>query len=1768
MEKKIYAVQNKGMTRDYSISVPQNELAFENFNIRIIARDHDTLLSVTNERGNTKLTIDNEETPGEDFIIRGTLLGYCVLNKYITLFTTVADSPDSKDFIYRIKCPSGNTGWTGLLLYNGNLGFSVEHPIEAISYYEREDIQKVYWTDGLNQPRVINITGDRSYFNDGFFNFIRTFESDIKVKINRNENGSGSFPAGVIQYVMTYFTQFGQETNIVYRSPLYYISDSDKGTSADSICTCSFSIDVEAPDKSFNYLKVYSIIRTSLNGPATVNVVGIYNIESDKVSLIDTGAYSETIDPTVLYYIGGREITAGTIATKDNVLFLGDLTLQYDIVDNDLSEKVETLPKTLQFIYNTEMEEEAENYSIPYYPASGYYPYETQLTYPSDRIKTFKGGNKYRIGIQFYTHTGASTQVYWLGDVINDSCYPAMRAMTSTYSRAVLSVNLGPELLDYLNKNCRDKYDSAMLFMAQPSQQDRLVKAQGVLSPTMFNLGNRVSNAPFTVSSWCFRPYGGTKQYQHYASLVPITNYFSYPKGMTVTGGVTSLALPPNIGAEMSHMTAFVNPYIELDQKETNPYVWAKYVIYSTPDAGIFDFRKANKACYGIVGYRYRSDDPNHERGERYTTISDFYKDEEVAMTNLYEQIANWGITSYPSDSDLRDLRSISRNEKNTYTITSKGLQRGLVESDYLESPLSTTVTGQIEKYVSDLGSYFFVDSSVVTMNTPELYDGGIQSVDNLKFRVLGYIELNGVSTSYNIDVEPDSKGTANVLSADFSVPVKLVQEDTLGLTAFPLVETDDVNKSGKTNMWIYPWHKTGSLSEVMKTESQADGKYSVLNTKTIANSYYSYITHYVPPIKNNQGDGEESGGAIEMNCYGKVIGDTKDALYTYEQGTGSYTYQSDYNAIISPSSEIPYYLIDTGIYNSSAPTELLRQNGYLHGGANYSPVDIAYKCSPHILISFTPDSTLGQTILPAVNEDDTADSSSISGSAVLVWDKQETMSYSVSYSVLSDNPDSPLITKTPEKKEPSGDSGEGSVIKWIYTLENVDYQKWKDYIDSPDLSGVYLAQFINTSDIPGINIFEIESISVISEKLEVPVIRNTSFSADNNTLTVYITPSTKVSEYKVTVSYTIEKVVEEETVSENRTKEVTSGSAIVTAVLGVNEGETLVSASVVAQSLGDGTFFTDSDQSQSYPVDLETGTLSEEVPDPLAFEEPSTVDVKITTQLFNTVESTVKCKLDDMIYDKSYIVSNGSVQGYTIDKIQYSQKILGNKTLSVNVPYLMLGEFYRDPDDSIDYGGNTPYARENNTYIPISRKYSLSEILEGKTMYGTEGDTFFQRWDCIKTEPYSSDKENNVVEMLSFMVESYTNLDGRYDVRRGFMDNTATTYENISDINEVYSQSNNFFTGQAISNKFDYNNFPTQITWTSKKIPVADIDAWTNITLSGTLDMDGDKGPVRALRRFNNSLISFQDKGIAEILYNTRTQISTTQGVPIEIANSNQVDGKRYITDKAGCLNKWSIVETSKGIYFIDNINSSISLFNGNVASISDAKGFKNWIGQNTVTDIWNPEDFGNYISFWDRKNDDVYFIGGDSKGQLNVLCYNEMLNQFTSFFDYGNVPMMVNLEDHFIAFKENGDGTGSLWEQETGEYNNIFGEIQDFYTLYRVTPDAFTDKIFSNIEYRADVFEDDSLIADDTFDRIHVWTEYQDTGEIPLEFTAKDNYPDKRQKFRIWRADIPRAGKTESNKYGFDRIRNPWIYLKLIKDGEANKRMEFHNMNVYYYA
>ena len=199
MEQKLYVCGNKGMVRDISISKGSNEYAYENHNIRITANEGETFLSLTNERGNTELIIKDDS----DITIplKGVVIGSAVINSYLVLFTAenIKYAPNS-DSIYILEYK--DTYFRLVHLYIGNFNFKSSNPIETLVLYESEDVQKVYWVDGLNQPRVINIK--KNYTKDvsstlvssSVFDFITEYNGDLLVNIDKSYTNESYFTDG------------------------------------------------------------------------------------------------------------------------------------------------------------------------------------------------------------------------------------------------------------------------------------------------------------------------------------------------------------------------------------------------------------------------------------------------------------------------------------------------------------------------------------------------------------------------------------------------------------------------------------------------------------------------------------------------------------------------------------------------------------------------------------------------------------------------------------------------------------------------------------------------------------------------------------------------------------------------------------------------------------------------------------------------------------------------------------------------------------------------------------------------------------------------------------------------------------------------------------------------------------------------------------------------------------------------------------------------------------------------------------------------------------------------------------------------------------------------------------------------------------------------------------------------------------------------------------------------------------------------------------
>lgn len=502
--------------------------------------------------------------------------------------------------------------------------------------------------------------------------------------------------------------------------------------------------------------------------------------------------------------------------------------------------------------------------------------------------------------------------------------------------------------------------------------------------------------------------------------------------------------------------------------------------------------------------------------------------------------------------------------------------------------------------------------------------------------------------------------------------------------------------------------------------------------------------------------------------------------------------------------------------------------------------------------------------------------------------------------------------------------------------------------------------------------------------------------------------------------------------------------------------------------------------------------------------------------------------------------------------------------------PYLLIGELIRtNVQNKFGEDGETG---TENIWVPAGNPVSVYDNATSITVPFEYGDTWYSRYDCLKTYPFTQEDENQVIEIGSFMCETRVNIDGRYDRNRGQLSNLNMTPQNFNLINEVYTQKDNFFNYRIFDEDYYKQNiFANQVTWSKEKSAGEEIDTWTNITLANTLDMDGEKGKVTALRAWNEYLLCFQEKALSQILFNSRVQIPTTDGVPIEISNGYKVDGSRLLSSNIGCNDKWSITTTPSGVYFLDFNTDDIFTFNGKLINLSEANGMSWWVRQNHTDKVWCPIDYGARLNgirtFYDNKYGDIYFTPGPifySMDQPDALCYSEQLGQFTSLMSYGGTQAMFNFADGFYSLRHDSNGNLSLYQNNVGDYNNFYGTIKGWDFSFISNQNPTLTKIFDTIDLRTDhywTYNTEQLLNSCPINYIEVSNEYQHSGSVPL---TNNNI---RKKFRVWRGLLPRNRGTRC------RIRNPWAMITLgykplgtTEPGVNTKKAIVHDVTVKY--
>lgn len=277
MRLKQYSIKvTKGMNQDLSKQIASPDTAYKLLNIKNQILDSQSAEALINEKGTSmvKMYLNNK---GEDQL-DGEVVGIVKCNNDSA--AVFVKKSNSVDIIYKFYYDeSGQVAVKKAAEGNFNFG----NDIKGIFCYENSELQKVYWVDGVNQLRYINLAESNfksNLYPEGklpikeeiYLDSSPEFRLNHTIEVER-ASGGGVFTAGVIQYAFTYYMKYGAETGIVDMTPLYYISEAERGLLADETVGCSFRVKIKNPDTRFDYLRLYSIQRTSLNGTPLVKIV-------------------------------------------------------------------------------------------------------------------------------------------------------------------------------------------------------------------------------------------------------------------------------------------------------------------------------------------------------------------------------------------------------------------------------------------------------------------------------------------------------------------------------------------------------------------------------------------------------------------------------------------------------------------------------------------------------------------------------------------------------------------------------------------------------------------------------------------------------------------------------------------------------------------------------------------------------------------------------------------------------------------------------------------------------------------------------------------------------------------------------------------------------------------------------------------------------------------------------------------------------------------------------------------------------------------------------------------------------------------------------------------------------------------------------------------------------------------------------------------------------------------------------------------------------
>lgn len=317
---------NGGMNKDFDKSIIPNNSFYHAENFRLVADKEGKKTILKNNKGmsNTYIKFPVTGIPVTEYIV-----GYCLVRNYLVVFTYDGSSVSS---IYKVELDdneelvSVSTVFADYDTEDGStLGFSLSNRVKAVGRYENDDLINVYWCDGSELSRRINIATNNTtdglpYSGSNDYVSVHKLDFIDKAYLRKpviNKITGGSLITGVVYYAYQFFNLNGNESlysplsdKISVSTSSYAFVDASKFRGGDSgeYSGKGFRLRIENDD-SYDYVRLIRIHYEEYNGIPTISIV--------KEVEVTTGTYLYITDNGVTV----SEISLEDFVTYSNILF-------------------------------------------------------------------------------------------------------------------------------------------------------------------------------------------------------------------------------------------------------------------------------------------------------------------------------------------------------------------------------------------------------------------------------------------------------------------------------------------------------------------------------------------------------------------------------------------------------------------------------------------------------------------------------------------------------------------------------------------------------------------------------------------------------------------------------------------------------------------------------------------------------------------------------------------------------------------------------------------------------------------------------------------------------------------------------------------------------------------------------------------------------------------------------------------------------------------------------------------------------------------------------------------------------------------------------------------------------------------------------------------------------------------------------------------------------------------------------------------------------